>query len=424
MNVLQAVIALIISILMSRALGPSGRGDYILVLLITGTLALICNPAIYASANYYLSTGQWSSSDGFQNVMLSSLFAGALASLGSVAVLFIAGASSEVTGNWWSIAATAVLAGSIVISSSFSGLFYGTKRIVEITTWKIVWSILQLLTFGILFFLKQPVAVFIVAFAFLSFIDAVTMVFLFIHLEKVQVGFSAKLIKPMLAYGLPVYASRIVLNLGQRADSYLVFWYLGSALLGVYSIGTSLSEQMWLMPQAITMVMMPNLGPLHLKEAASTTRDVVRVSALLTVVVMLGASIVMPLLIPLLYGQDFTGAALPFLLRLPGTAAIGIYMIMEPFFQSRGWPKLPLWISIFGLLSNLILDVLLIPPFAMTGAALASTIPYIFQLGLALLIFQNKTDLPFHSLLRIDLVIRQGYRYLHSRLRNQETGVL
>jgi O-antigen/teichoic acid export membrane protein len=400
MNCAQAVFGLLTSIVIARALGPAERGAYVLFVLIGTTVAMLCNPAIYASANYYLSVNRWSSREALGTVSLVSLGFGILAGAISIAAVLITGTAPALASDAVLLVSLGIYTTVLVVSNSLSGLFFGARKISIFTSWKICFSILQCLIFVVLPFRSADAKLYSIIFTMLFICDSIVLYILFCSREGLSLVINWRLIREMLAYGLPVYSSRALLFVSQRLDTYMIFVLAGTVALGQYTIAVTLAEQIWILPLSISQIMMPNIGRLALREAAHTTATVVRYASILIVLGALAFLLVIPWLLPFLYGPDYAAAILPFLLLLPGTAAIGLYGIVEPFFQSRGRPRLPLIITFIGVVINLTLNVFLIPVYGMAGAALASSVAYGVQLIIMYYVFVRLADLPLNVLLK------------------------
>jgi O-antigen/teichoic acid export membrane protein len=98
---------------------------------------------------------------------------------------------------------------------------------------------------------------------------------------------------------------------------------------------------------------------------------------LLTAAVALVLGAVAPFAIPLVFGDDFDGAATPLLLLLPGAVAYAPVAILVVYLSvRRGRPRLSLIVSLAAMALTLVSALLLIPRYGGAGAAAASTIGY------------------------------------------------
>jgi Na+-driven multidrug efflux pump len=117
------------------------------------------------------------------------------------------------------------------------------------------------------------------------------------------------------------------------------------------------------------------------------------------------------LLIPLLYGAAFQGAVLPFLLLLPGIIGMTISKIISANLSGTGLPQYTTFSSLSMLLVVILLDFVLIPTYDVAGAAIASTIAYLFGTLFFLYFFHRETRISWWNVViprRDDLFSLKG----------------
>jgi O-antigen/teichoic acid export membrane protein len=90
--------------------------------------------------------------------------------------------------------------------------------------------------------------------------------------------------------------------------------------------------------------------------------------------------------IPALYGPHFTSAVTPTRIILLGLPLEGVAGVIIAFLYGVGRPGLTSWAMGLGLIATVALDLILIPPFGATGAAVASAVSYL-STALALIAF-------------------------------------
>lgn len=84
-----------------------------------------------------------------------------------------------------------------------------------------------------------------------------------------------------------------------------------------------------------------------------------------------------PFLIPLLFGEDFDGAAGPLALLLPGVVLYAPVTVLVVYLSLRhGRPHLSLAVSVLAAAVTTALAVVLIPRHGVEGAAVASALGY------------------------------------------------
>jgi len=188
---------------------------------------------------------------------------------------------------------------------------------------------------------------------------------------------SSVLARRIAAYGLRAQVGGIMTLLNLRLDFVLLSVMAGPAVLGVYAIASKFAELVKVPGMALTYVLYPRYSREGGVRAAADVRRLLPRAG-----VPLAAAIV-PLwalagwIIPALYGSQFHHAVLPARIILLGLALEGVAGVLTAFLYGIGRPGLNSWAMGAGLVVTVILDLLLIPPFGSTGAAVASASAYL-----------------------------------------------
>ena len=184
-----------------------------------------------------------------------------------------------------------------------------------------------------------------------------------------------------------------------RLDQALVEHFHGASEVGVYSVAVYFGEMLWLLPGAMT--------PLLVHSAADpdeTRRDLDSLRAVrLGVAVTLAAGIPVyflcgPLL-PLLAGGAYAPSAGALRALLPGIVAFSSGAVLAGDFIGRGRSHWNTQASLITLALNIALDLWLIPGHGAVGAGYASTIAYTVGAGLMIARFLHVSGFTVRDLL-------------------------
>jgi O-antigen/teichoic acid export membrane protein len=187
---------------------------------------------------------------------------------------------------------------------------------------------------------------------------------------------SAVLARRIAGYGLRAQVGGIVTLLNLRLDFLLVSVFTGPAVLGVYAVASKFAELLKVPPLALTYVLYPRYARLDQTAAAAQARRLLPRAGILTAAAIVPLWVAATVLIPALYGPEFTGAISPAHIILVGLALEGVAAVITAFLYGIGRPGLNSWGMAAGLAVTVVLDVLLIPPFGAIGAATASAVAY------------------------------------------------
>jgi stage V sporulation protein B len=92
-------------------------------------------------------------------------------------------------------------------------------------------------------------------------------------------------------------------------------------------------------------------------------------------------------LVRLLFSDQFADAYLPLVLLLPGVVAFGATNVLMNDVVGRGRPGAVSIVAVVGLVASVALDLWLVPAYGVTGAAVASTLVYLVDSVLAVVLF-------------------------------------
>jgi len=91
-----------------------------------------------------------------------------------------------------------------------------------------------------------------------------------ILLKKISlIGFQFdwQLFKKSVSYGIVPFFALVILNLNFKADIFLIKYFLDNVQVGYYSLGVSLGEKIWLVPEAIGLVLFSKVSNIDTDEA-------------------------------------------------------------------------------------------------------------------------------------------------------------
>lgn len=185
-----------------------------------------------------------------------------------------------------------------------------------------------------------------------------------------------------------------------RLDQGLLAHYRGAAEVGIYSVAVYLGEMLWLLPGALT----PLLVHSSAAKASDPERDrtaarAVRLGILVTLIAGLPLLFLIEPLLTLLAGGQYAAAAPAFKALLPGIVVFAPGAVLAGDFIGRGKPHWNTQASVLTVAVNLIVAVQLIPEYGPVGAAWSSTIAYACGSFMMLARFRHATQMSLRGLL-------------------------
>nr|WP_049888853.1 polysaccharide biosynthesis C-terminal domain-containing protein [Natronococcus occultus] len=165
-----------------------------------------------------------------------------------------------------------------------------------------------------------------------------------------------------------------------HVDILLLHQFRESAAVGNYRAALFVAELLWFVPIALQAVPTRSTPALwardRVEELAPLAPKTTRYTALLTAVVAVILGALADTLVPIYFGSDATPAIGPLLVLLPG--ALGFALARPVFAASKAEDavRYPIAATAGAAGITVVLNILLIPPYGMYGAAVATTIGY------------------------------------------------
>lgn len=200
-----------------------------------------------------------------------------------------------------------------------------------------------------------------------------------------------------------------------RLDQALVVHYCGAAEVGVYSVAVYLGEMLWLLPGALTPLLVhssaaapaaglgaaaPPAAPDGSAPRDRTALQAVRLGLAVTLAAGIPLYLLSGFLLPLLAGAQYAASAASLRALLPGIIAFAPGAVLAGDFIGRGKPHWNTQASLLTVAVNVVCGVLLIPRYGAVGAGWASSIAYACGSAVMLVRFVRTTGTPWRALIR------------------------
>jgi O-antigen/teichoic acid export membrane protein len=208
------------------------------------------------------------------------------------------------------------------------------------------------------------------------------------------------LFRRMASYGARVQVGWIFQILNYRIDVLVVQFFYPLANVGYYVVAQIVAELSLTVASAFQ-TSVNALIPHHEGADAEQTRTTIasiRHQTILTAASVVGTAALGPLVILYAYGSAFRPALTPMLILLPGMLFLGAGVVVTGNLRGRGRPGLSSTLAGLTAIVTLILDLALIPPFGITGAAIASVIAYTFYGTASLVTLARLGGIPIRTL--------------------------
>jgi O-antigen/teichoic acid export membrane protein len=208
------------------------------------------------------------------------------------------------------------------------------------------------------------------------------------------------LLRESIGFGIRAWVGSLSDALNDRADQILIAFIATEATLGVYAVAVNAWEILLYLPGAAATAVLPSVAradrTLRVEQVLKAFRSV----ALVSLAGLAVAAVVGPPLLVLVFGSSFEASIGPFLWLLPGTlgyVALGIFSSALVASSSPGRSSVGPLVSL-GL--GIALDLILIPPFGASGAAIAASAALLAGGATALSLYRTRTSFALGALIR------------------------
>ncbi|WP_307355632.1 flippase [Hathewaya limosa] len=371
-NIFNMVLAFVISILIARKLGPTGRGYLAFFMLIADLVASYGHLGIINATNYF-ETRMGFKKEKIYNINLTYNILICIIMAVVFSVLYTNGIAFK---NYDVPLFSAFIAYTILIllRSFLNTIYIGDERIKSMNMFTVVTatisSVIVLLNITHLtLFMYVGIKVIEVGINVL--------LLLFNSKYKYKPDLDLKIIKEEIKYGINPLLASLSIYLNYKIDKFLIKFLNGITELGLYSNAVTLSELVLIIPQAIANPITAKLYNLSLEseERKETILKTLRYGFTACVMLTVIGMCCIPL-IPVVYGTKYIPSKLMTFILFLSIPFVSIGKITTPYFYSSGNVKIITKFSVISLIVNTVLNFILIPRMGGNGAAIASTISY------------------------------------------------
>jgi len=379
-KIVSLALAISISVVVARALGPAGKGEFALAVLVPGLLVIAGQFGLGSAGVYYIGKRRFTLAGLFYNLNYCALLLGSAL----IVIYHLLARYADVDSRLLSaarpslIAITTLAIPFILIVRYNVNLFLAEKRVVLFNSMNLVQQAFFLILV-LIFLLGLKRGVVALAISWLaSEVAAATISFLILRrhagsgLEKPDLG----LLKSAFSFGIKSHLLIVCLFLIYRIDQFVLSKFKGASELGIYSVAVSLGELIWYVPRSLGSILFMRTA--HDTDAAANafTPVVCRHNLFVMVLLAAAAAVIGPVFIPFFYGDAFKGSVMPFLILLPGIVAFGLFHSISSDLTGRGKPHWVAGVALGVLALNVALNLTLTPIWGAVGAAGASTVSY------------------------------------------------
>lgn len=376
-------LAIGVNVLLARALGPEGRGEYALAILGALTLVVLGKLGLDHANVYLLGTLRIPAERLARQNLLVALAAGLPgAVLLVLAPRLLPGVFGEVPVVYLAVAAATIPIGLHL------QLTAGLQNITGVVTWQFralaAGSALQLGAYALLW----AAGALDVLVALVVNLLATVLTYGFVLSRSwpwaVRLGSDASLLLRSVRYALVIHVGMVLLFLQTRLNMFVVQAVVGTVGLGHFALAVALAEALALASDSLAIALLPRQTSGDLRSAASVALRLGMVGGALVLITALPLVLFGPPLIALVFGAEFAPAYAPFLALLPGVALFAVQRFCGAPTLRANDPGRYTRIFVAGVTMNAALVLWWTPMWGLVGAGAATSVSHALTAALFL----------------------------------------
>ncbi len=383
-KVMAVFIGLIASSYSNRFLGPQLKGELGRISSMLSIVAVTANFGLYQPYPYYKRMKEPDVTDKFLRIFLLQFLCYTVLGIMGTVVFH----SFELTAVCL-LAPIQVLANQLsfmmmVEDVKFKNAIFFTARITN--------TLITVLAF---YTMDKTI---IVALALVVVGDIITVVMSLWRMKKLPNPFKADLrfAAKIVPFGIVSMITTLMLTLNYRVDTLMMGYMFNvpDVEIGFYTLGVSLSEYGWLIPDAFREVLFSRTAK---DDAIDEVTMSMKVNFYLTLLMIAGILILGRPVIALLAGKAYLPSYPVTVLLMAGIIPMSYFKIIGTLLLAQGKKGVYLGMLTGSVVVNILCNLFTIPLWGKMGAALSSVISYSLAGGLFLVYYLHTYHIPFKN---------------------------
>ena len=362
-KIMAVVIGLVASSYSNRFLGPELKGELGRISSMISIIAVTANFGLYQPYPYYKRQGEPDVLDKFLRIFLLQF-----------AVYMAVGIAAATALHSFALTVVCLIAPIQVLANQLSFMIMVEdvkfKNAIFFTA-RITNTLITILAF---YTMERTI---LVSLALIVVGDVITVVMALLRMKRLpnplraDLRFAAKIVP----FGIISMVTTLMVTLNYRVDTLMMGYLFGvpDTEIGFYTLGVSLSEYGWLIPDAFREVLFSRTAK---DDAIGEVTMSMKVNLYLTLVMIAGILVLGRPVIWLLAGKEYLPAYPVTVLLIAGIVPMSYFKIIGTLLLAQGKKYVYLGMLSASVAVNIVCNLFTIPLWGKMGAALASVISY------------------------------------------------
>lgn len=398
-KIFRNVISVFFVVVLTRALTINQYGTYRQCFMIANIVNLVLLLGINESLLYYYRIVEKEEKSKIVTAVISIKVVAAI-----IAVILLNVFSSEIAGGVNNklvedyMLIISLITVAILLSSILESLYISNNDVVFYSWFTTGFYFTYYVMATIIIFITKNEKYVMQLFIVFEFSRSIFLLIKFYKNEKLKISINFNVVKYILGFALPIGVAMVVISLNREIDKFMIAYFYDTANYAIYSNATITLPIVEFIVISIGVVILPKMSEMMKSDGIEASMAVFKKAAVYCAMVVYPIIAIFSVFgegyILLMFGERYV-EAFPILrmyfLRLLIT--IGLYNTVLMLIDRK---KKLIIISVIALVSNFILNVVLIKLIGMIGAAIASVIAQLISESLIL------NEITHHSAIRIN----------------------
>lgn len=391
-NTFATIINLIIGIIVTRALGPEGRGIYAAILVVPLIVINFTELGIRRSIIYHIGKKAFKEHEIVGSLFVTIIFTTVLG-VGVSFFLFWFQDNPLFTIPLIVIAISRI---PFQLIRRYTGGYFMGKQMYN-TSILIRWIFLILYLFITVIFLlilKMGILGALLAILVSNLIISIYAIFLVFKNVPFFVKAKSTVLKSMLKFGFMYSGATFFMMLHSEVDILIMGRLSTMDQVGFYSLAVAIATN-WQIPFSVDgVILSKSANSEEIEVKNQNIAKLIRLSILFGILSYVILYFVAPFLVRILYGKEFLPSVLIIRVLLPGVLLLIVSKFMGSRLAGEGKPYIFMFIAIPAVIINIILNFIWIPQYHALGAALSTNVSYTFQSLVGIIVYSKVVKMP------------------------------
>lgn len=199
-------------------------------------------------------------------------------------------------------------------------------------------------------------------------------------------------LKGMLRESLPIFFAEIAILMYMRIDQVMIGEMLGNNALGIFSAAVRLSEIWYMVPGVICSTAFPSIIKAHAADLLDYRKKIQRLYDLLvwlSIAIAFMVSLLAPVIVQIIYGPQFSESSSILVIHIWTSVFVFVGFASNQQLVLEHLVNISFYRTLFGVASNILFNLILIPVWGAKGAAISTLIAQAFSSWLSNYFFKE-----------------------------------